>query len=699
MNPTASRLLVLLLAILAILAGMAGMAVLWACGPYWPNFILGSDELVFEGPYGIFTAELARLGNPGAPPFAAIPPPDDGPAAQTAEADLAETKEILAETGTPADRRQVILDGIEALRAAFAGASDPATLTVPGGLPPELALYLQGAVAWHLKKPADAEAAWKQVLDLPENQRRHRSTWAAFMLGRLAQDAPNSDPEEAVRRFRLTRELAAQGFADSLGLAASSLGWEAMAETAQGHPEAALILYKRQMEAGDPTALDSILAASEQALGAGPEALARIAREPEARALLTAYLVSRDPGPAGDWLKALEAAGVKDEANADRIAWAAYLAGDFEQAASWLGRAREASPIARWVRARLLLRDGKLDEARTLLASAARDLPETGMTMDEAFDYASAMADVLPAPQRARGEEAVIRVTQKDFTGALDEFLRAGYWMDAAYLAERVLSLDELETYVDANWPAEPAAKLQPPAHDEEDEWETMLAGGYAEPAPERLARDLRDLLGRRLAREGKLREATAYLREESRQPAEELAAHLEAGRDKRRTAADRAGELFQAACLTRYDGMEVTGTEVEPDWTLFSGGYDLGEYLGDRLSRRDNPILPMSPEEAARVEKYHAEPQERFHYRYRAADLAWDAARLLPAGDQKAGMLATAGSWIKNRNPAAADRFYKELVRCCGATELGRQAEELSWFPAADACPQREEKDGEDEE
>ncbi len=678
------------------------MAVLWACGPYWPNFILGSDELVFEGPYGIFTAELDRLGNGDKPAFEAVPAPDDDPAAQTAKADLAEVEEILTETGMPVDRRKAILDAVAALRATLAridGASeenaapDPATLTVPAGLPPELALYLQGAVAWHLKEPADAEAAWKRVLDLPESQRHYRSTWAAFMLGRLAQD---TDPEEAVRRFRLTRELAAKGFADSLGLAESSLGWEAMAEAAQGHPETALVLYKRQMEAGDPTAVNSILATSEQALGAGPEALARIARDPEARALLTAYLVSRNPGSAGDWLKALEAAGVKDEANADRIAWAAYLAGDFEQAASWLGRAREASPIARWVRARLLLRDGKLDEARKLLASAARDLPETGMTMDEAFDYASAMADVLPAPQRARGEEAVIRVTRKDFTGALDEFLRAGYWMDAAYLAERVLSADELKTYVDATWPANLAAKLH------EDEGETMLAGGYTAPPPERLARDLRYLLGRRLAREGRMREAMAYFPFAPRQILKSLylsIALADAGRDERHPADRLAGELFEVACLTRHQGMEVVGTEVEPDWALFAGSYDLGEYLGDRLSRRDNPILPMSPEEAARVEKYHAEPQERFHYRYRAADLAWDAAKLLPAGDQKAAMLATAGSWIKNRDPEAADRFYKELVRCCGSTELGRQAEELRWFPEADACPQREETDRGDEE
>ncbi|HEX6861977.1 MAG TPA: hypothetical protein VF414_04125, partial [Thermoanaerobaculia bacterium] len=87
-------------------------------------------------------------------------------------------------------------------------------------------------------------------------------------------------------------------------------------------------------------------------------------------------------------------------------------------------------------------------------------------------------------------------------------------------------------------------------------------------------------------------------------------------------------------------------------------------------------------------VQRNRASPWKRFHYRYRAADLAWEAAGLLPAGEEKAGMLATAGSWLGARDPQAAQRFYKQLVRCCGNTELGREADELRWFPEADACP-----------
>lgn len=674
------------LAVLSLAVLVAG-AVAWACGPFLPNFILGSDELVLKAFDGIFTAELARLG-PAEKEFESLPPPDDDPGGQTAEADADDLREALIRLGTPAAKREEAVQRLAELRVRLVEGGrtvSPPPLAVPAGLPPELTLYLEGAVAWHRHRPDEAVRAWEKVLELPADQRHFRSTWAAFMLGKASLD---DDPEEAIRRFRLTRDLASHGFADSLGLAASSLGWEALAEMNQGHLDRALILYRLQGETGDPTAFASLLLASAKALSSGPEALDRVAREPEARAILTAYVVSRASDDAERWLKALEEAGVRDQANADRIAWTAYLAGDFEQAAAWLDRAQEASPIARWVRARLLVRDGRLDEARELLAGVARDLPQTGMSLDEAFWFASESGEVLAAPQRAAGEEAVIRLTQKDFTGALDGFLRTGYWMDAAYLAEQVLSADELKTYVDATWPADLAAKYQPPA---DDEWEPMLSGGYTAIPPERLARDLRQLLGRRLARAGRLDEARSYLTGETPAALDSYSAHLAAGRNPKRPRSGRGEDLFQAACVLRHQGMEMTGTEIEPDWTLFLGAYDfLDSYKENRAESR---LFIRTPEEAARVGKYQVEPR-RFHYRYRAADLAWEAAKLLPRGDRKAEMLATAGNWIKNRAPEAADRFYKELVRCCRATDLGREADDLRWFPEADACPAREESE-----
>ena len=58
-------------------------------------------------------------------------------------------------------------------------------------------------------------------------------------------------------------------------------------------------------------------------------------------------------------------------------------------------------------------------------------------------------------------------------------------------------------------------------------------------------------------------------------------------------------------------------------------------------------------------------------------------AARLMPDNDiGTARVLCEAGTWLKNRDPQATDRFYKALVRRCGRTGIGRETDQLRWFP-----------------
>ena len=86
------------------------------------------------------------------------------------------------------------------------------------------------------------------------------------------------------------------------------------------------------------------------------------------------------------------------------------------------------------------------------------------------------------------------------------------------------------------------------------------------------------------------------------------------------------------------------------------------------------------------RVAQHRADPEARFHYRYQAAFLALEAAKLLPDNsDETARILCTAGSWLKNRDPQTADLFYKTLVRRCRKTALGAEADRKRWFPQID--------------
>jgi len=62
--------------------------------------------------------------------------------------------------------------------------------------------------------------------------------------------------------------------------------------------------------------------------------------------------------------------------SADLLAWAAYRAGDFAAAGEWLKRAPAGSSMTLWIRAKLLMRAGKLAEAEASLREALRIRPD-----------------------------------------------------------------------------------------------------------------------------------------------------------------------------------------------------------------------------------------------------------------------------------------------------------------------------------
>ena len=167
----------------------------------------------------------------------------------------------------------------------------------------------------------------------------------------------------------------------------------------------------------------------------------------------------------------------------------------------------------------------------------------------------------------------------------------------------------------------------------------------------------------------------------------------IQRGRDRQLPAHERAKALWEAAQIARYESMKLLGTEIEPDWRILEeGNYEIEAVSSVRSGRArfedGRPSLPAkivqaNRDERARLRRY-ASPERRFHYRYTAADLAWEAAKLMPnQSEDAARALCTAGSWLKTRDLNAADRFYKRLVRRCGRTALGRQADQLRWFPA----------------
>ena len=598
---------------LALSSLLLGAASAFACGPFFPNTVLDHpSETLHSAPIASFARELEPLR-------------------------------------IPTNLRAVDCETIDAahddLRAAELNSQPLA----------EFNDYQRGADLWHAGNTNAASSVWMTLLKRPAGERRYRSTWATFMLGKsyLA-----TNPAKSIPWFHRTRELAGAGFYDTLGLAASSLGWEAQAELRQNHLDRATALYLQQLASGDSTAVASLRIVAEQVLKSD---LNRSVRDNNIRRVVTAYIISHEQPPeaARAWLNAIEATGTIQLTGADRLAWAAYQIGDPALAARWLKCAPTDSPIAQWLRVKLLLRAGQLNEATAVLANIVRQFPQADDWPSARLRGEDWLEDEHTTPQPVAAELAVLQMSRGQFTDALDLLLRNDYWWDAAYVAERVLTADELKHYVDQRW--------------SQSSW-TVSRDGKFDPGGE-----IRWLLARRLARLGRFEEARPYYAWRFQQEFDKYVTALRTGHDAGKSAAERAAALWEAAQKTRWWGMTLLSTEGEPDCHDVDGFYEASLSISNRFAST-NLVTAAERQRAAQPP---AGINMRFHYRHLAANLAWDAAELMPdESTATARVLCEAGTWLKDRDPQAADRFYKALVKRCGTTELGKAADKKRWFP-----------------
>lgn len=723
-----------------IISGFAGNA--FACGPFFPNNLLDAgDHAVLQSPVADFQRELERMKlvttRTRAVPLA-VGQKYFEQATETEMTDLAaaftrqkisSAQAVVIMQAHLAERMKLnaFLKAQEEWNSFHAWGSDangyhelPNTnpppvfpvVAVTPGLPREFALYFQGAIAWQkpgASTPYDRwqlRQAWEQLLELPPVERHFKSTWAAFMLAKHYENPTNDWTDtEAIKYFEQVRALAKNGFADSSGLATASLGGEARIYLRRKNYERAIELYLEQFAAGDDGAVESLRFTAARAVAETnlpPAELKALVLNPLSRRVITAYLISRNPytdrrsaetipeakqffDRTTAWLETVEAAGVKDVESASQFALAAYQAGEMEVAQRWIKRAG-GEPVAQWLQAKLFLRAGKISEAVKLLVKLSRKFPQEFSRTNLPASFADNLSvsineyyrpDNITIGRQVLGELGVLRLARREYVEALDALLRSGYWEDAAYVAERVLTTEELKTYVDRCWP---------------------MAGFKNEISSDRYERrldrvgdvrqEIRYLLARRLAREVGGDGAHDYYPNIYVKDFEKFTADRRAGRNEQNPPAARAKSLFAAAVMARTNGMELFGTELEPDWAIYGG--DFGGGFGFWRNRATNAwqakINRADPNEIERAASRQVDPEKRFHYRYRAADLAWAAATLMPDNaDETARMLCTGGTWLKNRDPQAADKFYKALVNRCRKTAIGAQADRMRWFPVLD--------------
>lgn len=741
-----------------LLTILAGILPAPACGPFFPDTVLNLpqaalrvrttcllDEMVAIDrthgrrlslrPAGLAMIEHSRSGNTHdwsipypewlrqqklralAPVIAAGMPAElaetTGFGEGATQAEAVELAIALLENQVAAERVAEIITAFTTWRATLPEVEidGPWDLAVPPpsvvAAPPEfpevpagITAYWMAARAWRGGDLPAARAAWQAILDLPQADRQHRAVWAAWMLAKTSPDAAT-----AVPFYQKTLALADDGHRDALGLAAYAMGWLAIAET---DPVARLKWYFDAACAGNEDMLIS-LRWQVPAVVADPEAMARAAADPLVREVLTALLFRDGPRAPGHrenpgseaWLAMLQNHPAKSPSPAAaKAAWFCYSQARFDDARHWLAQAPPGAGEVLWLKAKLALRDGRLNEAARLFTMAA---PLYQFRADEK-PGAPTLVDV---PSTAYGrhrdyqrgqfhsDRAIVHIGRGEFLRAMDFLAKASYHSDAAYLAERVLTTDELVGWVKRNRPA-PAADPGVPAF-------RMNADGIPRRPDAGWGGDpYRYLLARRLAREYRFREAAEFM-----PPA--LGAWFghyvrlhRAARNETWPDETQAVILWNLAVMRRHLGMEFFGYEGAPDNTGMDGNYPALDFLSRRANATgwrfswddagrkiqgptdpaDFAVPPVSREEIQRLAPHIAADEPRFHYRHDAADIAWRAAALLPDNDPRTFfILHTAGCWLAIRHPLEADRFYQAIIRRCPDHPLWRALDERRWF------------------
>jgi len=683
------------LAIGCVLA-LAG-AVTWACGPWFPTQTLDDRAATLAAvPQNTFAFEAAHL-LPATDTLAAVEtaPFDEPSVKPDLPADQAErVKAIMASAGAaealdagkdlPDDVRHYVAGAVEWNRATAACPAAPENeYGQPSGKPP-CATFDAAALA-------SAQAQFEAVTALPPESSKARGAWAAYMLGEVhalraagATGTPAFATERAAaaKAFQDTRARVLAGASDAQGLAVASFGEEArlslytgdtaclwvdmvkgedcVAQLAPTDLKHAIALYAAQAGHGSRGAVES-LAAIAGAVLAVPEQAQALVEGPVSQRLLVTYALARvapqstdgKPDPVlGALLDAIDKAGPDKVAAADRLASLTYELGRYDAAQALLAHAD--GPLASWVRAKLALRRGDRNAAAQAYAEAAKAFPraddpkaslepgsvhqlmgERGVLALSRGDYVEAMTRMFEASNAVGGDGNVV-----DEDG---ESAGAGYGNDTMYIGERVLTVDELKTFVDANVPTASAA---PKADDKDVTAASLLFGDR-----------LRWMLARRLMRAGRFDDALAYFpagvdkryaEVDLRATAKAYADDVHDG-DHRWTDIGKAEARFAAATVARDHGMEILGFEQAPDFADNGGVFQGGS--GQSAATLKGDLVTAG--ERQRFADSNAQPDRRFHYRYVAADHAAAAADLLPPRSQAfAATLCMATRWMREGPP-----------------------------------------------
>lgn len=588
-------------------------------------------------------------------------------------------------------------------------------------LPEVIRPYARAARGW---KDMGPEAALGMFLEAAGPKATRDRPWpllAAFMHAKMLAELERWPAAAAAYDAVVRRSRA--GEADPLSLGARALSEAAAARMASGSAVEAVALLVEQAALGVSNAPLSLKWTLEDAMRRDENILALVADD-RTRDALILYALAHFPRPGDSWgtwslkrhklswsqVDALDEAAraalpppltlqeamalidrglaeVPEDAirGADRLAALLYRQGRYEDAARFARRSQ--APIAQWIRAKLAVRAGQLDEAREAYRKAAAAFP-----VSEHWNPDTYGTDVARMPHcRIKAESAILALRSGDYADSLLLFLAAGavYWHDAAYVAERVLTLDELLGVVrDLD-----SVEVPPLAVDLEPgisfaDLESNARAGHLVEDPKS---SLRHLTARRLMRIGRHADAIALFEDAEHQSYATTFKNALAAAEGA-TGVTRAQALFEAATIARRRGLEILSYESSPDWAVHEGALSspgpLEKTLGLPIDDEDwsgwgpgDDTRWITDAERERARRHYHPPEPRFSYRLTAAQLANAAADNLPRDSQAfAAVLCHATKWLLNREPELARVYYRRYLA---------ETKPVSWHASfGEECP-----------
>ena len=431
------------------------------------------------------------------------------------------------------------------------------------------------------------------------------------------------------------------------------------------------------------------------------KAFADCAKDPELRKVVTFYLSAGGSNNTNmhlshpeakeiseAWLDALAQASVDPGFDPVRIAMLQYVAQRWTDCLRTVSLLATDDPVRLLLASRCNLRmTGDLGISRRILdpstsALAASELlgiarPIKPTNEDADFTTLINFNEKAELSERVTGEKGLAALCGGDFIEALKLFTRGGFYTEADYVTECVLTTGELKDFVDSIKDERTAGDKSKLAH-------------------------LRARLASRLFRDGRMEEALEYVSADLAPKARTYVILIRLA--ERTDIADRArADAYWRAALIIGDigetilrapiglSWSADGSDAKPDSNWYVG---YGFLPHNRLNKereyehaQKHTLIAPAQDEVRRLNTWiegHVEKPVRSERdaRYATFDLALKAARLLPDNDPAGGqILQYAGNLLKYRERKAANPAYVLLVTRFKQTPYGEHALKRNWF------------------